>query len=212
MSGEEKLVHREVRRQRWLLALGLGLILLLLITAWLLSQRQPKSPTPSTNETSNLWPDRRAGIELRQSENAPLPLKFELDQDRYGVAIEQAWYEARLLPASRVLGFEGDPNLVAFVYRSPGQEMAPLVVYTNQPIIVQTIPVDGLPERAPASIELASDNYQLLIRYQYTPQIKELDLPQLLLDGFALITGEQASAPSANPDTDWARALEALRF
>jgi hypothetical protein len=87
--------------------------------------------------------------------------------------------------STNIASFPKDPQLVAFSY-SPTDAPATnaLVVYKNKPIIVKTKKVLELPSGASSKVTLSSQNYQLVVVFEYTPTVSELDVDQTLAIAF----------------------------
>ncbi len=165
----------------FIIAVGLALSTLYLLTL-------PKTTVPNLDSNIVSIPlETQPGIILRQFGNTPLPLSNEIDQAKYRQAIDAAWAESLNKAPGRVARFPNDQNLMAFTYYQPNEEPKAIVVYANQPIVVETEPIASLPNQRTSRISLEGNNYQLILKLQYTPEFTELDLPQALSDAFQMI-------------------------
>ena len=150
------------------------------------------------------------GIIVQQSYDGALPLK-PIDQDKYRAAIQKAWEEALVKGSTNIVFFPKDPELVAFSY-SPTDTPATsaLVLYKNKPIILKTKKVLELPAGATSKITLSSQAYQLVVTFEYTPAVSELNIASTLKEAF-----EQAIVGKVSEDGSSAQArmktVEAFR-
>lgn len=195
----------QLTKQQKLVIGGVGLfvILMVLIAIFINWQRSVQDQQQAVQE-------QRVGVILEQTGAEPLPLKYDLDQNQYAQAIEAGWEEARNHPNKQVLGFADDKNLMAFTYYQPGQEPIGIVAYKNQPVTVVTEPVDSLSNGQPYELVLERNNYQLKIRFRYTPAVSELDLPQVLNDAFATMLAGRAGLEQGGAAIE-IKAIEELR-
>jgi len=132
----------------------------------------------------------RAGIIVQQSYDGALPLK-PIDQDRYQNIIQKSWDEALVKGSTNIVNFPNDPNLVAFSYKPSDSTTAQsFVLYRNKPITIKTKKVLELTENVSSRITLSSQNYALVVVFEYTPDVQELNIEPVLKETFeAMVRG-----------------------
>ena len=135
---------------------------------------------PPTSKT----PIYQTGIIVQQSYDGALPLK-PIDQEKYRKIIEKSWDEALVRGSTNIVNFPNDPNLVAFQYKYPDATApASFVLYRNKPIILRTKKVLELPGEVTSRTTLSSANYGLVVLFEYTPAVSELNIDQTLAVAF----------------------------
>lgn len=129
-------------------------------------------------------PIRQTGIIVQQSYDGALPLK-PIDQERYRKIIQKSWEEALVKGSTNIVTFPKDPQLVAFTYKQTGTNREQsFVLYRNKPITIKTKKVLELPGGATSRTTLSSANYALVVLFEYTPSISELNIEQTLAVAF----------------------------
>lgn len=142
---------------------------------------------PPTSQT----PISQTGIIVQQSYDGALPLK-PIDQDKYRKIIEKSWEEALVRGSTNIVNFPNDPNLIAFQYKYPDASApASFVLYRNKPIILRTKKVLELPDAQTSRLTLSHEKYQLVVLFEFTPEVKELNIAPILKDAFeAMVQGK----------------------
>ncbi len=129
-------------------------------------------------------PERQTGIILQQSYDGALPVK-PIDQRYFQKIIQKSWDEALVKGATNIVAFPKDPQLVAFTYKPPGSTTArSLVLYRNKPITIKTKKVIELPGGVSSRVTLSSQGYALVVLFEYTPAVAELNIEQTLAVAF----------------------------
>ena len=135
------------------------------------------SPTPTP----------RTSVMVQQSYDGALAVK-PIDQAKYEKIIQKAWDEALTKGSTNVVNFTNDPDLIAFQYLPLGaEEPIGLVVYRNKPVIIKTKKVIELPEGKPYRISLDRENYRLVVLFEYTSQVSELQIAETLEEAFTQV-------------------------
>jgi len=161
----------------------LGALLIGGLFWWQKSQDSPSTPASVTEPTQPQ--PATTGIILRSTSDEELSPLQPIDQPQFAQAIQAAWEEALSKAPQNVAKFPNDANLIALQVPT-NDPLAPqtLVVYANKPIIVETNPVESLANDQPYELAIDRENYQLLIKFSYTPPVTALDLHQVLTEAF----------------------------
>jgi len=163
-----------ISRTKLLIALVLTSVLIIVVGYLLLSRVSP-TQEPQTS------------LILQQSYDGSLPVK-PINQAYYQSVIQSSWDEALERGSTNIVNFPNDPNLVAFQYKSPETTTpASFVLYRNKPIILRTKKVLELPNRQLSRLTLSHEKYQLVVLFEFTPEVKELDIAPLLTETFKTI-------------------------
>lgn len=173
-----------------ILVLVVGTILVGGLFWWSKSKTAP----PEETSTPELIPTQPAsiGIILRSSGDEVLPALQTIDQADYVRVIQSAWQEALSKAPQSAIKFPNDANLLALqVASTASSDPKSLVVYANRPVIIETTPVQNLPNNQAYALELDRENYQLLIRFLHTPQVVAVDVPQVLTEAFNQIINQR---------------------
>lgn len=166
---------------------------------WQKSNTKPSTPISVTESTSPQ--SETIGIILRSPSSQQLSPLQPVDQNKYAQAIQAAWSETLAKAPQNVAKFSNDPNLIAFQLMLPNQaQPQSFVVYGNRPVIVETNPVDSLPDNQAYQLDFDRENYQLVIKFTYTPQVTALDLNQVLTETFNQILNYRR--PSADQENN----------
>ena len=162
-----------------LLLLVLTISLGIITVGLFLLSRQSRTREPQT------------AIVLQQSYDGSLPVK-PIDQAYYQSIIQSSWDEALERGSANIVNFPNDPNLVAFQYRSSDSTApASFVLYRNKPIILRTKKVLELPNAQSSRLTLSHEKYQLVALFEFTPEIKELNIGPILENAFdAIVQGK----------------------
>lgn len=150
-----------------------------------------KTFTPPRKATETVL--HQTGVVVQQSYDGALPLK-PIDQDKYRKVIQEAWDEALVKGATNITTFPSDPNLVAFTYKPhESATTQSFVLYKNRPITIRTKKVLELDGGAPYKITLSSADYALVVTFEYTTAVKELNVDQALKEAFAQAVAGKSS-------------------
>jgi hypothetical protein len=86
------------------------------------------------------------------------------------------------------------------------------VLYKNKPIILKTKKVLELPAGATSKITLSSQAYQLVVTFEYTPAVSELNIASTLKEAFeqAIVGKVSKDASSAQARTKTVEAFRGL--
>lgn len=126
----------------------------------------------------------KLGYQLNQGATE-LPLAQEYDQEVLYDANQAAWDELIEKAPTNVTIHPSDDRLLAMVLpKTETSDQQTLMAYKHRPVVINTLPVDSLPDGATADFTVTAQNYQLVIDYSYTPAVTSLDIPQILNDGF----------------------------
>lgn len=158
-------------------AVGSAIVVLLVIIGLIKTFTPPRK----TIETSI----HQTGVVVQQSYDGALPLR-PIDQDKYRKIIQEAWENALVKGATNITTFPKDPNLIAFTYKPhESATTQSFVLYRNRPITIRTKKVLELTGGAPYKITLSSADYALVVTFEYTDAVKELNVDQTLKEAFA---------------------------
>lgn len=168
-------VHQLLTNRKLVVAIGIYILGTVMFVGFFFFRSHP--PTSSTQI-------RQTGIIVQQSYDGALPLK-PIDQEKYRKIIQKSWEEALVKGSTNIVTFPKDPQLVAFTYKQPGSTREQsFVLYKNKPITIKTKKVLELPGGATSRTTLSSQNYALVVLFEYTPAVSELNIEQTLAIAF----------------------------
>ncbi len=175
LSDVKQKFQQLISNRKLMFAIGVYLLGTFLFVGFFYFRSHP--PTPQ-------GPIRQTGIIVQQSYDGALPLK-PINQDKYRKIIQKSWEEALVKGSTNIVTFPKDPELIAFTYTQPGSTREQsFVLYKNKPITIKTKKVLELPGGVTSRTTLSSANYALVVLFEYTPAISELNIEQTLAIAF----------------------------
>lgn len=167
-------------------SVGVTIVVIAVLVGVLISQK--KVPPDKSADVSTPQP----GVVVQQSYDGALAMK-PIDQERYRQIIQKAWDRALVEGSTHVLRFPKDPELVGFRYSPDGSPTdKALVVYMDKPIILRTKKVLELPDGVASRITLSRENYQLVVLFEFTSAVSELDVGKVLEESFTQVIAGKA--------------------
>ncbi|MCA9372525.1 hypothetical protein KC921_00330 [Candidatus Woesebacteria bacterium] len=158
---------------------GLLLGLFVVMVGYLLVKQNQNSL--NTEEVSTIP---KIGYQLNQGATE-LPLAQEYDQEVLYDANQDAWDELIEKAPTNVTIHPSDERLLAIVLpKTETSDQQTLMAYKHRPVVINTMPVDTLPNGETSEFTVTAQNYQLVIDYSFTPAVTSLDIPQILNAGF----------------------------
>ncbi|GEM_PF-2355838 len=122
---------------------------------------------------------------IQQSYDGALAVKT-IDQKRFQAIIQNLWDKALKEGSSHIVNFPHDPSLIALQYTPPAApEPIPLVLYRNKPVLLRTKKSIELPQSQTSRVSLSAQNYQLVVVFEFTDEVKELELERVLAQAFS---------------------------
>lgn len=122
---------------------------------------------------------------VQQSYDGALAIKT-IDQKKFQAIIQNLWDKALKDGSTHIVNFPHDPSLIALQYTPPTSlEPIPLVLYRNKPVLLRTKKTIELPEAQTSRVSLSAQNYQLVVVFEFTDAVKELELERILTQAFS---------------------------